>query len=121
MELNIAIIYGSVRSERQGIKAANFFIKKLQERKIKTSLIDPLEMKLPLLDKMYKEYNPKEALPAMQEISEALLQADGFLIVTGEYNHSIQCKCDRTNGSPQHGVGGAQCQAITRQPTRDRV
>jgi NAD(P)H-dependent FMN reductase len=89
MELNIAIIYGSVRSERQGIKAANFFIKKLQERKIKTSLIDPLEMKLPLLDKMYKEYNPKEALPAMQEISEALSQADGFLIVTGEYNHSI--------------------------------
>jgi len=78
MELNIAIIYGSVRSERQGIKAANFFIKKLQKRKIKTNLIDPLELKLPLLDKMYKEYDPKEALPAMQKISEALSQADGF-------------------------------------------
>ncbi len=89
MELNIAILYGSVRSERQGIKAVNFFMKKLQERKIKTSLIDPLEMKLPLLDKMYKEYQAGEVPPTMEAISKVLSGADGFIIVTGEYNHSI--------------------------------
>ena len=89
MELNIAILYGSVRSDRQGIKAANFFVKKLQERKIKTTLIDPLEMDLPFLDKMYKEFKLEDAPPKMEAISKILTQADGFLIVSGEYNHSI--------------------------------
>ena len=89
MKLNIATIYGSVRSDRQGIRAANFFIKKLDERKIETKLIDPLKMELPLLDKMYKEYKPENAPAMMKAISNILTHADGFLIVTGEYNHSI--------------------------------
>lgn len=89
MKLNIAVLYGSVRSDRQGIKAANFFIKKLEEKKIVTSLVDPLKMELPLLDKMYKEYRKDEAPAKMKAISNILSHADGFLIVTGEYNHSI--------------------------------
>ncbi|MFC2104155.1 NADPH-dependent FMN reductase [Bacteroidota bacterium] len=89
MELNIAVIYGSVRSERQGIKAVKFFLEKLRDRNIQTTLIDPLKMKLPLLDKMFKEYKPGEAPSTMKEISKKLTEADGFLIVSGEYNHSI--------------------------------
>jgi NAD(P)H-dependent FMN reductase len=89
MKLNIATIYGSVRSDRQGIRAANFFIKKLTDRKIETKLIDPLKMELPLLDKMYKEYKSENAPPKMKAISNILTHADAFLIITGEYNHSI--------------------------------
>jgi len=89
MELNIALIYGSVRSDRQGINAAKFFLKKLQERKIKSTLIDPLEMDLPLLDKMYKEFPEGQAPVKMEAIAKILNQADGFLIISGEYNHSI--------------------------------
>jgi NAD(P)H-dependent FMN reductase len=89
MKLNIAIIYGSVRSDRQGIKAANFFVKKLNERKIENKLVDPLKMELPMLDKMYKEYSPENAPAKMKAISNILNHADGFLIITGEYNHSI--------------------------------
>ncbi len=54
MSLKIVIFYGSVRSERQGIKAARFIVKKCQERKHEVTLIDPVEYPLPLLDKMYK-------------------------------------------------------------------
>jgi NAD(P)H-dependent FMN reductase len=42
-----------------------------------------------MLDRMYKEYEPEEAPQAMRQISEALDSADGFIIVTAEYNHSI--------------------------------
>ena len=89
MELTISIIYGSVRSDRQGIKVAKFLEKKLKERKINVHLIDPLEYELPLLDKMYKEYALGTAPEPMQKLAELLNASDGFLIVTGEYNHSI--------------------------------
>ena len=45
----------SVRTERQGIKAARFVVRELEGRGIRTELIDPKERKLPLLDCMYKE------------------------------------------------------------------
>ena len=51
----IAVIIGSVRSERQGIKVGNWIVKKLEERGHEVTLIDPLKLQLPLLDKMYKE------------------------------------------------------------------
>ncbi len=89
MKLNIAIIYGSVRSDRQGVRSVNFFLKKLSERGVDTEFIDPIKFPLPLLDKMYKEYNPEKAPVNMRKISEILTKADGFLIITGEYNHSI--------------------------------
>jgi hypothetical protein len=61
MDMHISIIYGSVRSERKGIIAARYLEKKLKERNIKVSLVDPLVYKLPLLDLMYKEYEPGSA------------------------------------------------------------
>jgi NAD(P)H-dependent FMN reductase len=89
MNLTISIIYGSVRTDRQGIKAARYLDKKLKDRGIKVHFVDPLEYKLPLLDKMYKEYEQGKAPGPMQELAEKFTGSDGFLIVTGEYNHSI--------------------------------
>ena len=89
MALTISIIYGSVRSDRQGIKVAKFLENKLKERGIKVHFIDPLKYKLPLLDKMYKEYEPGKAPETMETLAKLLNESDGFLIVTGEYNHSI--------------------------------
>ncbi len=89
MNFNIATIYGSVRTERQGIKAAKFLVNKLKERKHKVTLIDPLEYKLPLLDKMYKEYEKGKAPKTMEEVAKILRGADSYMIVSGEYNHSI--------------------------------
>ncbi|MBN4049010.1 hypothetical protein JYT91_00165 [archaeon AH-315-M20] len=48
MPLNIAVIYGSARSNRQGIKAAKFIVNKLKERDYEVTLVYSQEFKLPL-------------------------------------------------------------------------
>lgn len=88
-QLNTAVIYGSVRRDRQGIKAARFVTNKLKERDHIVTLIDPDEHRLPFLDLMHKEYEPGEAPDAMEKVSQILLKADGYIIVSAEYNHSI--------------------------------
>ncbi len=89
MALSVAMVYGSVRSERQGIRAVRFLEHRLAQRGIHTTVVDPLEYRLPLLDKMFKEYSPGEAPEAMRAIGDIFETADGFIIVTGEYNHSV--------------------------------
>ncbi len=87
--LKIAVIYGSVRTARQGIKAARFIVNKVEQRGHEATLIDTLEYKLPLLDKMYKEFEDGTAPSAMTSVGEILNAADGFLVISAEYNHSI--------------------------------
>ena len=60
---NIAVLVGSVRRDRKGISVARWIEKKLQERNHKVYFIDPMEIDLPLLDRMYKEMdNPSQEL-----------------------------------------------------------
>jgi NAD(P)H-dependent FMN reductase len=89
MKLNFVVFYGSVRSNRQGIKAARFVVNKLKERKHEVGLIDAKEINLPLLDKMYKEYEPAEVPEALRRMADLIIPADGYVIVCGEYNHNI--------------------------------
>ena len=89
MPLDILVIYGSVRAARQGIKAARFLAKVCEERGHRATLIDPAEDRLPLLDRMYKEYPPGEAPEVLQRLAGQIKAADAFIIVSGEYNHSI--------------------------------
>ena len=89
MSLRFAVIYGSVRSERQGIKGARFVARMLEGRRHQVMFIDPLEYPLPFLDKMYKEYPPGEAPEVMEELAKIYRAADAFVIVSGEYNHSL--------------------------------
>ena len=89
MSLNTAIIYGSARRARQGIKVARFVAKKLEAHDHDVTLVDSAEHELPLLDLMYKEYETGTAPAAMESIAEILRSADGFVIVSAEYNHSI--------------------------------
>ena len=42
------------------------------------------------LDRMFKEYKAGEAPENMVKLSGWLRDADGFVIVTGEYNHGLQ-------------------------------
>ena len=89
MALNIVVFYGSVRSERQGIKAARFLVKKCQARGHAVTLIDPLEYRLPLLDKMYKEYEPNHAPEVLRRMADVIIPADAYIVVSGEYNHTV--------------------------------
>ena len=87
--LNIAVVYGSARQVRQGIKAARFVMRKLEQRGHAARLVDTLEFPLPFLDQMYKEFEKDTASPAMKSVGDILAAADGFIIVSAEYNHSI--------------------------------
>jgi NAD(P)H-dependent FMN reductase len=88
-KLLVPVIYGSVRAERQGIKAARFVVHELERRSIEAVLVDPIEKRLPLLDRMYKEFPKGEAPPPMEELADLFRRADGFAIVSGEYNNGI--------------------------------
>ena len=89
MKLKAAIIYGSVRSNRQGIKLVKYLVKQLEEKGIESKIIDPMEFQLPLIDKMYKEFSEGETPIHMQMVHDILVNVDGYIIVSGEYNHSI--------------------------------
>jgi NAD(P)H-dependent FMN reductase len=87
--MNFIVAYGSVRSARQGIKAARFVVRQLRARGHEVELFDAQELNLPLLDLMYKEYRPGEAPEPLPRMARAISQCDGVVAVTGEYNHSI--------------------------------
>lgn len=87
--LDLLVIYGSVRPHRQGIKAAKFLVEACRGRGHQTTLIDPLEERLPLLEKMYKEYERGQAPEILERLATRIRAADAFIIVSGEYNHSI--------------------------------
>jgi NAD(P)H-dependent FMN reductase len=89
MPLLMPVILGSVRSDRQGLKAARFIIRYLENRGHEAPLVDPLELKLPLLDCMYKEYPKGGAPETLEHLAELFRRADAFVVVSGEYNHSI--------------------------------
>lgn len=89
MTLKLVVFYGSVRSERQGIRAARFVVDACRARGHSVDLIDPLEFALPLLDRMYKEYAPADAPEVLQRMARLIVPADGYIVVSGEYNHSV--------------------------------
>jgi NAD(P)H-dependent FMN reductase len=53
------------------------------------TLVDPLVLQLPLLDRMYKEYQPGQAPEVLERLATIIKAADAYVIVSGEYNHSI--------------------------------
>src|SRR5690242_15860451 len=89
MALNILVFYGSVRTDRQGIKAARFVVNVCKGRGHQADLVDPKEERLPLLDRMYKEYPPGQAPENLERLAGKIRAAEAFIIVSGEYNHSI--------------------------------
>jgi NAD(P)H-dependent FMN reductase len=90
----IALIVGSVRRDRQGIKVARWLEEKLKDRNHIVFFIDPVELNLPLLDRMYKEMpNPPENL---RDLWNKIKDAEGYLPVTPEYNHSTSAAMKNT-------------------------
>ncbi|WP_375460434.1 NADPH-dependent FMN reductase [uncultured Enterovirga sp.] len=89
MPLCIPVILGTVRSDRQGIRAAHFVIRRLTERGHEAALVDPRELQLPLLDRMYKEHPRGEAPETLERLATLYRRADAFVVVSAEYNNSI--------------------------------
>lgn len=86
----ILVLYGSYRSDRAGIRLADYAVRTLQARGCDAELIDAKAIDLPMLDRMYKEYDAGEAPAPMEALAAKIRAADGFIFVTGEYNWGMQ-------------------------------
>jgi NAD(P)H-dependent FMN reductase len=87
--LSIAVILGTVRHERMGIRAARLVVNALEALGHEAVLVDPMETPLPMLDRMYKEYDAGTAPEVMERLATLYRRVDGFLIVSAEYNNGI--------------------------------
>ena len=52
-------------------------------------MVDPVELRLPLLDRMYKEYPKGQAPEGLERLATLYRVADVFVVVSAEYNHSV--------------------------------
>ena len=87
---HILVFYGSYRSDRMGIRLADFIVKGLQARGAKVDFIDAKAIGLPMLDRMYKEYPQGQAPEALETLAGKIRATDAFVFVTGEYNWGVQ-------------------------------
>ena len=90
MSNRILVFYGSYRSDRMGIRLAEFVVERLRRRRDHVELIDAKAINLPMLDRMYKEYPKGEAPAVLEQLAQKIRGADGFVFVTGEYNWGVQ-------------------------------
>jgi NAD(P)H-dependent FMN reductase len=86
----ILVFYGSYRSDRMGVRLADYVVAGLRGRGADVELIDAKAIDLPMLDRMYKEYPKGSAPPPMEELATKIRSADAFVFVTGEYNWGPQ-------------------------------
>lgn len=88
--LKVVVFFGSVREGRLGFRVAKYVVKMLNERKFQVTLFDPEKMQFPLLKKGMTMYtDPSEAPKWMQDAAKTIQEADGYMVVSAEYNHSI--------------------------------
>jgi NAD(P)H-dependent FMN reductase len=90
MDDRILVLYGSYRTNRKGIRLADFVVASLQARGESPELIDAKIVGLPMLDRMYKEHSTGEAPAAMEALAKKIRTADAFIFVVGEYNWGMQ-------------------------------
>jgi NAD(P)H-dependent FMN reductase len=86
----ILILYGSYRSDRQGVRLADYLVRCFGQRGADAELIDAKAVGLPMLDRMYKEHPRGAAPPALESLAAKIREADAFVFVAGEYNFGVQ-------------------------------
>src|SRR6202022_3543612 len=90
MTHRILVFYGSYRSDRMGIRLAQFVVEGLRGRGDEVELVDARAGGPPMLDRMHKEYRKGEAPERLEKLAAQIRDADGFVFITGEYNWGIQ-------------------------------
>lgn len=90
MAARVLVFYGSYRSDRMGIRLADYIVAGFQARGSEAELVDAKAIGLPMLDRMYKEYAPGSAPPVLEILAAKIRASDAFVFVTGEYNWGVQ-------------------------------
>lgn len=91
----VAVLQGSVRTERMGDRAAKWVVAQLDSQGHEAVLVDAAALDLPLVDKVWKEIkddtSPDTASlrAKLSPLAELYRRVDGYVIVSAEYNHSV--------------------------------
>jgi NAD(P)H-dependent FMN reductase len=84
--MQIVVVSGSARPQRQSHQVALAVVSKLEEKGHTVKLLDVRELNFPLLENIFaKTENPPEN---MKEASAAIAQSKGIILVSPEYNGS---------------------------------
>ena len=88
--MKIQIILGSTRPNRNGEGVAKWVEKSLKQRSdIDVELVDIADYNLPLLDEPLTPSQGQYSNPHTKKWAEKIAEADGYIFVTAEYNHSV--------------------------------
>ena len=87
--LNVGIILGSTRPNRNGEAVAKWVFEQTRNRKdARYELVDIKDYDLPLLDEPIPPSQGKYSQPHTKRWAEKIASFDAFVFVTPEYNHS---------------------------------
>ncbi|XP_076438164.1 2-hydroxy-1,4-benzoquinone reductase-like [Babylonia areolata] len=88
-KLKLVVFLGSVRENRMCTRVANF-VKKQLTPKYDLTVLDPLELQLPLLEKpLHFHQDQAQAPKVLRETEATVRSADGYLMLCAEYNTTV--------------------------------
>ncbi|MFC9294416.1 NADPH-dependent FMN reductase [Streptomyces sp. NPDC057011] len=88
--LRVAVVVGSVREGRAGRAVTDWFLTAAEgQGGLELDVIDLAEVHLPLVMPGWGGTPSPEAAAALADVTPRLAEADAFVIVTPEYNHSF--------------------------------
>ncbi|XP_071804507.1 quinone reductase-like [Asterias amurensis] len=90
-KLKVILFLGTYRENRLGERVAKFMINQLeQDGKHEVDFMDAEKLDLPILKKALHFYKDQtEAPQVLQDAKKKIMEADAYVFVSGEYNHSI--------------------------------
>lgn len=84
----LPVLYGTVREPRHSFGVARFVVREVGQRaSVETRLFDPRD--LPAGNLVERAWEQEEPPAALAEFTREMDRADGFLIVTPEYNFGL--------------------------------
>lgn len=86
--MRFLIVPGTVRTGRKSIHAARYVQEVLEERGHDVTLFDMAEHDIPLMETR-RYTDPGEPPDDVERFGQAVESADGIVLVTPEYNHSV--------------------------------
>ncbi|MEI6478311.1 MAG: NAD(P)H-dependent oxidoreductase [bacterium] len=90
--MNVTLILGSIRSDRQSHKPALYFRDLLMQAGHQVDYLDPKELGIPLFDDGPEQ---KESQPVTR-LKQSVLGADVIVLVFPEYNHDVSATMRNT-------------------------
>ncbi|WP_434598880.1 NADPH-dependent FMN reductase [Streptomyces sp. A5-4] len=95
--LKLAVIIGSVRGGRFGTTVANWFVGQAEKHgDVQVEVIDLIDYPLPLQMPAFGQDPDAETADIRERLSARLADADAFVVVTPEYNHTLPAALKNT-------------------------